>query len=512
MTVPPSDPQSSLAQLARTQKILAVTLGLLFSLCAIVVFLLNRQPKGLAIDDPEVIAQAIGQMMALGDGFYDSHTDPEVCKVLQPGMDAVPYFGEIVLTTNTFGVREKQWSSPKSPQTLRVVILGDSFVLGSGINAEERMGTHLERYLQERAPEFASQIEVLQIGMGSWNIQAECAFARRQLSLLKPDLVIHVLVNNDLDDCLGVRGFGGFAMMSPQHPQHVTGTLQRRYPKQELKGAYTGWLSNGMDWESRSRFQSGLEDLKELQAAVVNQGGKYQILFAWGKFQQAAHHGLGQHFADADTSYMSPHFGRQLEHRVSETDGHWGAFGNEQVAKMFYALISNRGLLPRVELPEWQEAQDLHREYFVRGRAEASKERPIGAWLEAVPIASEVEFGSLSDAEKAQIHGGISNNGLVRPYGSMILAADGATLEVRGKALGRREMSGATVRVFLDEHLVETITIEPGAPIELQVPVPEQLKFREHVSLRFLASDYVYIGPNLRKCASFKLESVAIRD
>lgn len=511
MTAPQSAPPP-LAQLARTQKILAVALGLVFSLCAVVFFLLSREDKTITIDDPEAIDRAIQKMMALGDGLYDSHTDPDVAKVLQPSMDNVAYFGDIVLTTNSYGVREKQWKAPKPPGTLRVVILGDSFVLGSGINADERIGAHLEGYLRERTPGFEGEIEVLQIGMGSWNIQAECAFARRQLSLLKPDLMIHILVNNDLDDCLGVRGFGGFSRNSPQHPEHVTGTLQRRYPKQELKGAHTGWLSNGLDWESNSRFETALADLKQLQTAVTEQGGRYQVLFAWGKFQQAAYYGLGKHFQDSDTCYMSPHFGRQLQHRVSKTDGHWGPLGNEQVAKMLYALVTDRTLLPELGLSTWPEAEGLRTEYLKRGRTEAQKERPVGSWLSEVPIASEIEFGELNDAEKAQIHGGLLSTGLARPYSSLILAAAGDKLEVRGRALNRREISGQTLRIFLDEYLVGTLELEDGRDFQLNAEVPEQLALREHVSLRFLASDYVYIGPHLRECVSFKLERVAIHD
>ncbi len=512
MTANSSDPRSNLPELVRTQRILAVSLGTIFALSAVVYFLWTRAPKEVPMDNQQLVDAAIQKMMALGDGLYDSHTDPDVAKVLQPGMDRLPYFADIVLSTNSFGVREKQWASPKPEGTLRVVILGDSFVLGSGINAEQRMGAHLEAYLRERAPDFAGDIEVLQIGMGSWNIRSECAFARRQLSLLKPDLLIQILVNNDLDDTLGVRGFGGFAQMTPQRPQHVTGTLHRRYPKQELKGAHNGWLSNGLDWESRSRFQVGLADLRELQAAVTRQGGSYQLLFAWGLFQQAAHHGLGQHFEEADTSYMSPHFGRQLQHRVSESDGHWGAFGNEQVAKMLYALIAERRLLRGVSLPTWPAARELMTEYFERGRVEAAKERPIATWLEEVPIASDITFGALSDAEKAQIHGGIETDGLVRPYGSMIMAVGGNTLEVRGNGLARPELFGAKVRVYLDEILVETIALESGTKFELVVPIPEPVNGREFASLRFQATDYVYVGPHLRDCVSFRLERVALRD
>ena len=512
MTPTPSEPDSNLRALARTQKFLAVSIGVILSLSALLLFHWGRPPSTASLEDPALIARAVEIMMGFGDGHYDSHPDPDAAKVLQPNMKDVHYHGSIALNTNAFGVRERDWAIPKPEGMLRVVILGDSFVLGSGINAEQRMGTHLERYLRQRMPGYKGDIEVLQIGMGSWNIRAECAYARRQLSLLQPDLLIHILVNNDLDDTLSVRGFGGFATMSPQQPSHVTGTLHRRYPRQHLRGKYTGWLSNGMDWESRSRFASSLEDLKELQRAVVRQGGKYQLLFAWGKLQQAAYYGLGQHFSEEDTSYMSPHFGKQLEHRVSKTDGHWGALGNENVAKMLYSLIVERELLQKTELALWASANELREEYFGRGRIEAMRDRPIVEWLDAVPIASQIRFGVLDDAERAQIHGGIVSNGRVCPYGSMILALKGGHLEIDGRGLPRQELAGMDVKVYLDEFLVQTLKPTPGKPFEIRVAVPEQLALREFASLRFHSSDYAYIGADMRDCVSLWLDRVAILD
>lgn len=507
-----SEPNANLSALERTQKLLALAMGIIFGLSALIVFLWGRSPGQVSLDDPEVAKKYFQELMSLGDGFYDSHPDPDVAKVLQPNMEGIEYFGGITLETNTYGVRERDWTLRKPEGTLRVVILGDSFVLGSGINADQRMGYHLERFLKQRIADFEGEVEVLQIGMGSWNIRAECAYARRQLSLLKPDLIIHILINNDLDDTVGVRGFGAFATMSPQQPDRVTGILQRRYPKQALRGAHPGWLSNGLDWESRSRFQLALQDLKNLQAAVVAQGGKYQILFAWGKNQPAAHYGLGQHFSENDTSYMSPHFGRKVEHRVSKTDGHWGPLGNQEVAKMLFALIDERSLLPGVRLNSWEGATDLMHEYFGRGREEATKDRPIADWLDDVPIGSELQFGKLNDAQKAQIHGGIAANGRVFPYGSMIIALKGNQLEIDGRGLPRPELLDPTVQIYLDELLIETVQLEPGKSFQVRATIPDEFSLREFASLRFRSNDYVYIGSSLRDCVSFRLERVAVRD
>ena len=99
----------------------------------------------------------------------------------------------------------------------RVVLLGDSFVFGNSVRAEDRFGVLLEKELSARSRSTTETgIEVLHIGIGSWNTRAQCSFLRRQLSDYDPDLVVQVFIGNDLDDNYGVRGFGTLADFDPK--------------------------------------------------------------------------------------------------------------------------------------------------------------------------------------------------------------------------------------------------------------------------------------------------------
>lgn len=491
------------------QRAIALLIGLVVALLVACVFLWSR-PTGPDLSDPSLREEAIQQMMSLGDGFYDNHPDPDVGKVMQPHLDGAEYFGGLTITTNAFGVREREWASPKQPGSTRVVLLGDSFVLGSGINVPERMGTHLERYLEERAQKPDADIEVLMIGMGSWNVRSECAFLRRQLGLLRPDLVIQLLVNNDLDDVTGVRGFGGFATATPQIPEHVTGIVQRRWPKQELSGKFVGWVSHGLDWESRSRYEQAVDDLRRLQAEVEHVGGEYQLMLAWGKVQQAAFEGIGQHWPGEKTLFMSPTFGTVQENRVAPNDGHWSGIGNEKVAKMLYAKIVERRLLPELDLPVWEEASTLARDFLERGRLEAREPKPLEEWLARSPISTELDLTAWTDARKAQVHGGIDLAGRVFPYASVILATGGSPrLTIEGRALPRPELRDLEVDVFCEDRFLGKLAPRDGEPFSAVFDVPPDLRERRFVSVRFQASDYVYRGRNLRECVSFLLTRIA---
>ena len=69
----------------------------------------------------------------------------------------------------------------------RVVLLGDSFVFGYKTDQEDRLGVFLRRYLRERASDTAAEVECLHVAISSWNVQAECAYVRRQLGALRPE-------------------------------------------------------------------------------------------------------------------------------------------------------------------------------------------------------------------------------------------------------------------------------------------------------------------------------------
>ena len=63
-------------------------------------------------------------------------------------------------------MREQEYEIPKFSGTARIVLLGDPFVFGLGVNADERMGVFLEQELKRRSS-FKGAIEVLQIGVSS---------------------------------------------------------------------------------------------------------------------------------------------------------------------------------------------------------------------------------------------------------------------------------------------------------------------------------------------------------
>src|SRR5262245_18578736 len=238
--------------------LLASTTVALLAACAFLVVRVRASPRSFntqaALADPALRAELIAELSRNSPGVWDSHNDPEVGRVLQPNLKSAMASG-VLTQTNAFGLRERDFELPKPARLLHVVLLGDSFVQGWGVEAEDRLGVPLERFLLEHNTRWKGRLECLHIGVGGWNTIAECAYLRRTLSDLAPDLVIHVLVNNDLDDQMGARGFGGLASFAPLAWSHTDALVTHTFPTAFSSPRNTNYLLMGADYESRHRYE-----------------------------------------------------------------------------------------------------------------------------------------------------------------------------------------------------------------------------------------------------------------
>jgi hypothetical protein len=499
-----------------------VVLGVLCAGLAVACVLLARRVLGearegagplsqQAIDDPALREQALEELVKQGSGVWDTFPDPEVGVILQPKLVDRPFYGA-QMSTNSRGLREREYALPKPPGTIRVVLLGDSFIMGQSIEADERFGVALERWLAEKAGREHGPIEVLNFGVSTWNIAAETAFVMHQLTPLAPDLVIHVVVRNDLEDGAGARGFGEMANWNPGHPERGAAVFQAHHPIGAFGTRQTNWLHHGLDWESRSRFEAAAADITRLAKAVAEGGGRYLMLDYYTGLLPVSRKFLTGGLDPQQVAYLPTALIQDVVLRVSEKDPHWNAAGNQLVAKLVYALIQQRGLLPQLALPDWKEASDLAADWLGRGEKEAAAEPQLDRVPGRRTIEPSVDFAKLDDDRAAQVHGGIFAGGAVTPYASIILRCDGRKLlQVAGDLLDRRELDGAHVDVFVDEARVGELPLQRGQKIDATFDVPDEIAKRKFVSARFVASDYAYDEKDLRIHVVFMLRSVGLR-
>jgi len=497
---------------SETAKGLALSLGILcLGLAAGVVYLLQGRSAGMpdletALADPSVRAEIVSELIDQSQGVFDSFHDPMVGRVLVPGLEG-RMVRVVAVSTNSYGMREREYVLPKPPGTVRVVLLGDSYVFGSGVEAEERLGVALEGSLREYS-NYSGVIEVLHLGVPSWNLVSECTWLGRQLHAMQPDLVIQVAVPNDLDDVSGVRGFGTQARFSPQKRWRASGMVNRRHAASMLAVNTRGYVSNGIDHEGRERYREASEHVVRLARQVTAGGGRYVLLMNWMAVQDAAAPWFRGALDAEQLLWMPFSFFRDPAFRISELDGHWNAAGHLQVAEVIYAAIQERGLLPGLSLPP----SGLASRTLAEWEAEALREVETSSDpLDGRQISSTLQFDQLDHSSAAQIHGGVFPGGGVAPFASFVLARGSARqLVLEGFCLPDARLDGLPVRISVDEFLLATARLQAGAGFRLAEPLPEGTRGRPYLTIRIEAPDWVYRGEAVDLAVSLGLRRAAL--
>jgi lysophospholipase L1-like esterase len=122
------------------------------------------------------------------------------------------YQGQSV-SFNELGLRDGP-VGPKTPDELRIVILGDSVVFGWGVAAEDTFGRQLEDGLRAR---LGRPVRTVNTGVCSYNTVQQLCYLRRAGARLQPDLVLLVYVENDVQPMIPVDRQGSMLAVR-DHP------------------------------------------------------------------------------------------------------------------------------------------------------------------------------------------------------------------------------------------------------------------------------------------------------
>lgn len=121
---------------------------------------------------------------------------PKLFYTLQKNLRHVRQFyqGQLDYTvdTNSYGFRGPDWDM--SPHRKNVIILGDSFAFGWGVEWDQTIGKILEKSLQKKDPAF----QVINLAMGAWDIDTIITCFELYKDLIKPVAVVYVFCPNDL--------------------------------------------------------------------------------------------------------------------------------------------------------------------------------------------------------------------------------------------------------------------------------------------------------------------------
>ena len=104
---------------------------------------------------------------------------------------------QVTVRTNNLGLRGEDISEKKPADVLRVLVLGDSFTFGYGVENDEAFPARLEALLYNR---INRRVEVLNSGVPGWSTAQYWIFLRERGFVLEPDLVLVAIMENDIPD------------------------------------------------------------------------------------------------------------------------------------------------------------------------------------------------------------------------------------------------------------------------------------------------------------------------
>jgi lysophospholipase L1-like esterase len=118
-----------------------------------------------------------------------------VLRAIEPKSPPGTTYGRIV-TKNSNELRDREFAIPKPPDTYRVLVLGDSFTWGVGLDIEETIPKQLEAALRTTT---ASTIEVINAAVPGMNTVNELAMLKEHGLKYEPDMILLVYLLNDID-------------------------------------------------------------------------------------------------------------------------------------------------------------------------------------------------------------------------------------------------------------------------------------------------------------------------
>lgn len=113
---------------------------------------------------------------------------------------------DYTVETNSLGFRGEEWDL--SPERRNIVVLGDSFAFGWGVNLEETVEKQLERELQKIDPQF----QVINLAQSGYSVKEIVRSFEIFKDTLKPEAVVYLFCPNDTESMTSEDAKGNYTI------------------------------------------------------------------------------------------------------------------------------------------------------------------------------------------------------------------------------------------------------------------------------------------------------------
>ena len=290
------------------------------------------------------------------DNMLETHNDFLVTS-LKPSYSFV-WNGKLT-STNSWGMRDREYSLQKSPDTYRIAILGPSLTMGNGVNDSEVFDNVLEeRLARERIPS-GKRVEVLNFGVNGYALPQQVALLEQRVFAFRPDVVIVTespYFREGISRYLQRLLWDGNPIPYPElkailekgglYPMDTTGVA---IPFASLRRlASVAGIDSRMTWhESRARIQAASQEIARWStrrmSAEIRAHGAVPVLLAIAPADPLPRYSdrwIGEFGTDAGLipfNLLHLYDGQDLSaFRVAPWDNHPNALGHRMIADALY--------------------------------------------------------------------------------------------------------------------------------------------------------------------------------
>ena len=122
-------------------------------------------------------------------GYLQESEFPDVVYEFKPRIDS--YFKLADFSTNSQGLRDKEYTTKKHHDTFRVAVIGGSFTVPAGVEIDDAFHSILEDRLKEENPDL--NYEFINFGVSGYRIKNKIATLKHKALKYSPDLILFVL-------------------------------------------------------------------------------------------------------------------------------------------------------------------------------------------------------------------------------------------------------------------------------------------------------------------------------
>ena len=128
-------------------------------------------------------------------GLIEASNNCEITYQLKPNLDSI--FKLSKFKTNSQGLRDIEYSITKPENTCRIVVLGDSLTMPSGVDIEDAYHSILEEQYNQESN--SNKYEFINFGVGGYSLKKYLAILKYKALEYNPDhILVGVTLQNDL--------------------------------------------------------------------------------------------------------------------------------------------------------------------------------------------------------------------------------------------------------------------------------------------------------------------------